>query len=87
VALNLWRLQRDLSWLSHRAAAWLRIESETYKVDVAQQRILLGHLRLRTLPRTHRWKEVVRLMESEGSLQDVAQASFDAAQVGLRHIP
>jgi len=47
----------------------------------------VGHTRLRTLPRTQRWQEVVRLLESDGALQDVAQASYDAAQAGLSQVP
>ena len=42
----------------------------------------MGHLSLRTLPRSHRWQEVVQLLEEEGSPKDMAQASFEAAQTG-----
>ena len=47
----------------------------------------MGNVRLGILPQTHRWREVVKLLEGEGSLTEIAKASFEAALVSFRHIP
>jgi hypothetical protein len=47
----------------------------------------MGHIRLGRLPRTYRWKEVVRLLTEEGSVSEIAEASFTAAHEGLKRVP
>lgn len=46
----------------------------------------MGHIRLGSLPRTYRWKEVISLLESSGSLEDIADKSVLAAQNGLKKV-
>lgn len=43
----------------------------------------MGHVRLGTLPDTHRWRNVVGLIAEGGSAAQVATATSDAAQNGL----
>ena len=47
----------------------------------------MGHIRLGILPRTHRWRQVIDLLEQAVSLPELAQATFDAAQAGLARVP
>ncbi len=47
----------------------------------------MGHLRLGHLPRTHRWKQVIALIEDGADLPELAEASFHAAQTGLSRVP
>jgi len=47
----------------------------------------MGHIRLGVLPHSPKWKEVVKLLEGDGSLSDIAQASFNAALAGLKKVP
>lgn len=47
----------------------------------------MGHLRLGHLPRTHRWKQVIGLLESGADLPALADASFHAALTGLKRVP
>lgn len=47
----------------------------------------MGHNYLGNLPRTYRWKEVIRLLSEDGSVDKIADASLAAAQTGLRRIP
>jgi len=47
----------------------------------------MGHLRLGRLPKTHRWKQVVALLEEGAELSSIVQASLHAADAGLRQIP
>jgi len=47
----------------------------------------MGHLRLGRLPKTHRWKQVVALLEEGAELSLIVQASLHAADAGLRQIP
>ena len=44
----------------------------------------VGHIRLGTLPSTRKWKEVVRLLEGGAGTPEVAAATFDASQQGLK---
>ena len=43
----------------------------------------MGHLRLRELPRTRSWKQVVGLIEGGADVSQVAQATLDAAEKAL----
>ena len=43
----------------------------------------MGHVRLGTLPRSKHWSEVVRLLESDAPLQDVAEAAARASETDL----
>jgi hypothetical protein len=43
----------------------------------------MGHIRLGSLPKTHKWQEVVGLVAENGSATAVADATMDAAQRGL----
>jgi hypothetical protein len=43
----------------------------------------MGHIRLGTLPRTHRWIEVLDLIGGGAGTPDVAAATMDASQGGL----
>ncbi len=47
----------------------------------------MGHRQLGVLPRTHKWREVIELLEGEGSIPDIARASFEAALNGLKQVP
>jgi hypothetical protein len=47
----------------------------------------MGHIRLDRLPRTHRWKEVIRLLQLGVSADELAQATYWAAYTGLSRIP
>jgi hypothetical protein len=44
----------------------------------------MGHVRLGTLSQTKRWREVVGLLKSEASLQDVAAAAAEASEADLK---
>lgn len=44
----------------------------------------MGHVRLGSLPRTRRWKQVVALIEGGAAVDQVANASLRAAEAGLR---
>jgi hypothetical protein len=43
----------------------------------------MGHVRLGTLPRSKRWRDVIGLLESDASLQDVAEAAARASESDL----
>jgi hypothetical protein len=43
----------------------------------------MGHVRLGTLPRTQKWKQVVSLIAGGASVEGIAAASADAAENGL----
>ena len=47
----------------------------------------MGHIRLDRLPRTRRWKQVIELLDQGGSVEDLVQATYRAAQNGLNRIP
>jgi hypothetical protein len=47
----------------------------------------MGHLRLGHLPRTHRWKQVIGLIEDGADLPELADASFHASLTGLERVP
>jgi len=47
----------------------------------------MGHIRLGILPKTRRWREVVSLLEQDGTLGEIAEASFKAAESGLLKAP
>ncbi len=47
----------------------------------------MGHKYLGNMPRTYRWKEVIRLLSEEGSVSEIADASLTAAKTGLQRIP
>jgi hypothetical protein len=46
----------------------------------------LGHNRLGRLPRTHRWKNVIALLEQSAGVPEIAHASFNAASTGLQRV-
>jgi hypothetical protein len=39
------------------------------------------------MPRTYRWKEVIRILSEEGSVSEIADASLVAVKTGLQRIP
>lgn len=43
----------------------------------------MGHIRLGNLPRTRKWREVVRLLGSGAGTPQIAAATLDAAKLGL----
>jgi len=43
----------------------------------------MGHIRLGTLSRSKKWREVVELLGSNASLEDIAEASTHAAELDL----
>ncbi len=43
----------------------------------------MGHIRLGTLSRSKKWREVVDLLETNASLQDIAEASARASELDL----
>jgi hypothetical protein len=43
----------------------------------------MGHIRLRTLPKTRRWNQVVNLIAAGADVERIAAASADAAEHGL----
>ncbi len=43
----------------------------------------MGHIRLGTLPRSKKWREVVALLEAEAPLERIAEASADASERDL----
>ncbi len=47
----------------------------------------MGHIRLARLPRTRRWKQVIELLEQGRSVDELAQATYHAAQTGLFRVP
>jgi hypothetical protein len=44
----------------------------------------MGHVRLGTLPRTKRWREVIALLETDAPLQEVAEAAARASALPAR---
>ena len=44
----------------------------------------MGHIRLGTLPQSKKWREVIRLLDSAASLEDVAEAAARASETDLR---
>lgn len=44
----------------------------------------MGHIRLRDLPRTRRWQQVVNLIQEGAAAAQVANATIRAAERGLR---
>ncbi len=46
----------------------------------------MGHNRLGRLPRTHRWKGVIALLEQSAAVSEIADASFNAASTGFKRI-
>ncbi len=46
----------------------------------------MGHNRLRKLPRTYRWNQVVELLNTEGDVSAIVEASMAAAGHGLQKI-
>jgi hypothetical protein len=63
------------------ATLWLYNEADTIG------ELVMGHIRLSTLPRTHRWKQVIDLLVSREDIPGIVQASLRAAQTGLRRVP
>lgn len=47
----------------------------------------MGHIRLGILPKTARWKQVIKMLEAGESVSELVQASFNAAQTGLYRVP
>ena len=47
----------------------------------------MGHNRLDRLPRTMRWQQVIDLLDEGASVDELAQATFRAAQTGLKRVP
>lgn len=47
----------------------------------------MGHLFLRNLPRTRKWKQVIDLLEANGNVPEIARASMEAVQAGLKKVP
>lgn len=47
----------------------------------------MGHNRLGRLPKTHRWRQVIRLLEEGADLSVLADKSFYAASKGLGLVP
>ena len=43
----------------------------------------MGHVRLKTLPRTRQWEQVIELLEDGASVEGIAAASADAADGAL----
>jgi hypothetical protein len=43
----------------------------------------MGHIRLRTLPKTRKWNQVVNLIAASADVERIAAASADAAEHGL----
>ena len=43
----------------------------------------MGHIRLGTLPQSKKWRDVVRLLDSSASLEDVAEAAARASELDL----
>jgi hypothetical protein len=46
----------------------------------------MGHIRLGKLPLTRRWREVLELLDGEGDISSIANASLEAAQAGLKAV-
>jgi len=46
----------------------------------------MGHNRLRTLPRTYRWNQVIKLLNTGGDVSAIVEASMAAAGHGLQKI-
>lgn len=44
----------------------------------------MGHIRLGNLPRTRKWQEVVKLLDSGAGTPQIAAATLDAAKLGLK---
>jgi hypothetical protein len=47
----------------------------------------MGHLFLRNLPRTRKWKQVIQLLETDGEAPNIVRASLETVQVGLKKAP
>ncbi|MDD4051959.1 MAG: hypothetical protein PHR28_08695 [candidate division Zixibacteria bacterium] len=47
----------------------------------------MGHLFLRNLPRTRKWRQVIDLLEADGDVPEIARASMEAVQTGLKNVP
>lgn len=47
----------------------------------------MGHLFLGRLPRTNKWNEVIALLETGNDVPDIAHASMEAVQSGLKNVP
>ena len=47
----------------------------------------MGHNRLGHLPKTKRWKQVIRLLENGADLPELAEASFNTSLTGLGKVP
>ena len=43
----------------------------------------MGHIRLGTLPQSKKWRDVIGLLDSEASLEDVAEAAARASELDL----
>ncbi|GAA6160656.1 hypothetical protein NBRC116589_28300 [Ruegeria sp. HU-ET01832] len=39
----------------------------------------MGHIRLGTLPRSRKWREVVDLIATDASVEEIAEAAADAS--------
>lgn len=44
----------------------------------------MGHIRLGTLPQSQKWLDVIGLLDSEASLEDVAEAAARASELDLK---
>ncbi len=44
---------------------------------------LMGHIRLGTLPRSKKWREVVDLIATDTSVEEIAEAAADASESDL----
>ncbi len=44
---------------------------------------LMGHIRLGTLPRSRKWREVVDLIATDASVEEIAEAAADASESDL----
>jgi len=47
----------------------------------------MGHNRLGNLPHTHRWKEVIALLENDAEISELTDASFYASLTALKRVP
>ena len=47
----------------------------------------MGHLFLGNLSHTHKWKQVIKLLEGGADIPELADASFRAAMTGLHRVP
>jgi hypothetical protein len=44
----------------------------------------MGHIRLGTLPQSKKWREVIGLLDSDASMEDVAEAAARASELDLK---